>query len=114
ETLSKSPESAIPVVAGILLRSKSAQARRNALWTTSRFGRESTRFARPMLQDPDDSVRHVALHILSLYPVRDSVAELVELLEKGTPHDRRAAAEALGRIGDRSAVPALLASHKGE
>jgi putative membrane-bound dehydrogenase-like protein len=112
ETLGQSPETAMPVIAGALHRSKSAQARRNALWTASRFGRDAVRFAQAMLKDPDESVRHVALHILGLYPVSDPVADLVNLLEKGTPHDRRAAAEALGRIGDRSAVPALLTALK--
>src|SRR5207237_6068470 len=36
--------------------------------------------------------------------------ELIKRLPSLPPQNRRAAAEALGRIGDRSAVPALLAA----
>ena len=39
-----------------------------------------------------------------------AVPRLIELLEAPSMHNRRAAAEALGQIGDKAAVPALLAA----
>src|SRR5581483_12380589 len=105
------------------------EVRRNALWAAARFDLipsrtfhpgpgqphallTCTNMARSALSDEDESVRHVALHLLSLYRDKASVSGLGKLLAAGTAPDRRAAAEALGRIGDRSAVPALLAALK--
>jgi len=53
-------------------------------------------------------VRQVALHSASVRRDRDALPALIELLECESLHNRRAAAEALGRIGEPSAVPALL------
>jgi putative membrane-bound dehydrogenase-like protein len=129
EALGKKPESALPVLERVLRESKSPEVRRNALWAAARFdlppGRTfhpgpglphalltCTNMARSALPDEDESVRHVALHLLSLYRDKASVAELVKIFDTESPHNRRAAAEALGRIGDKSAVPALLAALK--
>jgi putative membrane-bound dehydrogenase-like protein len=55
------------------------------------------------------SVRHAALHALSVTPERVKVAAIAPLLsESESPAVRRAAAEVLGRTRDISAVPALL------
>ena len=57
--------------------------------------------------DPDETVRQAAIHVAGLW--RDKTASrLIELLNSPSAHNRRAAAEALGRIGDTAAVPALL------
>ncbi len=129
EALGKTPESALPVLERVLRESKSPEVRRNALWAAARFDLipsrtfhpgpgqphallTCTNMARSALSDEDESVRHVALHLLSLYRDKASVSGLGKLLAAGTAPDRRAAAEALGRIGDRSAVPALLAALK--
>lgn len=130
EALGKTPEDAMPVVERVLRESKSPEARRNAIWAAARFDLQPARtvhsgpgrpqellscvnLARVGLSDPDESVRLVALHLLSLYRDKGAVPELIKLLENGTPRDRRAAAEALGRVGDKAAVPALLAAHQG-
>jgi putative heme-binding domain-containing protein len=52
----------------------------------------------------------VAIHAAGLWRDREAVAPLVDLLASTDPHVRRVAAEALGRIGDGRAVPALLAT----
>jgi putative membrane-bound dehydrogenase-like protein len=99
---------ALPAIA-TLLHSPSVEARRNAIWAATRLPQPEARAAvRTALADGEDTVRQVALHSISLWRDREAVPQLVDLLKKPSAHNRRAAAEALGRIGDRSAVPALM------
>ena len=87
----------------------SSLLRRNCVWTLARFDGSAARsLVRDFLSDADDDVRQVAVHVTSLTRDREAVPRLIELLESASFPNRRAAAEALGRIGDRSAVPALL------
>jgi putative membrane-bound dehydrogenase-like protein len=73
------------------------------------------RLTRRLLQHADSRVRQVALHAVSLHRDVEAVPQLLELLAGDSPAIRRVAAEALGRIGDRSAVPHLLvAASKAE
>jgi len=71
---------------------------------------ESRALVRRALSHRDATCRQAALHAVSLLRDAEAVSALVELLNAGPPADRRAAAEALGRIGDRSAVPPLLSA----
>ncbi|HXY36805.1 MAG TPA: PVC-type heme-binding CxxCH protein [Planctomycetaceae bacterium] len=87
----------------------SAEARRNALWALVRIdGPEARAAIRAGLSDWDESVRQVATHCVSLRRDREAVPQLLELLKTGTAQNQRVAAEALGRLGDKSAVAALL------
>jgi HEAT repeat protein len=61
-------------------------------------------------RSPSEPVRQAALHGISLHRDAQAFPQLVEVLKTGTAMNRRAAAEALGRIGNRSAVPHLLAA----
>ncbi len=54
--------------------------------------------------------RHAAILSAGLWRDAQAAPLLIDLLATGSPANRRAAAEALGRIGDRAAVPALLAA----
>lgn len=87
----------------------SADARRNAVWALTRIelpaAREAVRFA---LNDRDQSVRQAALHSSAVWRDAAALPQLIDAL-KSDPPVQRAAAEALGRIGDRKAVPPLLA-----
>src|SRR5262249_10298414 len=88
---------------------------------------------RAALFDSDETVRQAALHAVSLWRDRGATGQLIECLQNSTanvggaflpvkpgqqvrnpfagcPHNMRATAEALGRIGDKAAVPALLAA----
>ena len=47
---------------------------------------------------------------MSLNRDRKAASQVVELLSEDTAANRRSAAEALGRIGDKTAVPHLLAA----
>jgi putative membrane-bound dehydrogenase-like protein len=100
---------AVGALASVIDAGQSTEARRNAVWTATRIGAETARKAvRHALGDRDESVRQAAIHSISVWRDGKAVAQLVSLLKRGLPHNRRAAAEALGRIGDKAAVPALL------
>lgn len=109
--LAKRGEAAIPAISAVLKQSTSADARRNAVWALTRIegaqARETVRFA---LDDQDESVRHAALHSVSLWRDTAASAQLIQALKSGRPAVQRAAAEALGRIGDSRAVPDLMAT----
>ena len=90
-----------------------SHARRNAVWTLTRIdGPAAREIVRSLLADPDETVRQAAIHSAGLWRDRAAVPQLVNLLEVHSLHNRRAAAEALGRIGEKTAVPALLAACK--
>jgi putative membrane-bound dehydrogenase-like protein len=85
--------------------------RRNAVWTLTRIDHADARAAvRAALADRDETVRQVALHSVSLWRDAAAVPKLIELLSGDSPHNQRAAAEALGRIGDRTAARDLFSA----
>jgi putative membrane-bound dehydrogenase-like protein len=101
---------AIEAIAGLMKQSSSAEVRRNAIWAATQIdaprARDVVRFA--SLGDGDESVRQAALESVSLWRDRHALAGLLQTLKHSSPANRRLAAEALGRIGDRSAAAALL------
>jgi putative membrane-bound dehydrogenase-like protein len=104
----KGPD-AVPALAEAVRSGRSAEARRGAVWAATRIDQAGARAAvRQALADADETVRQAALHSVSLWRDREALPALLRLLKGGSPHNRRATAEATGRIGDRSAVPALL------
>ena len=93
------------------IRDRSADARRNAVWALARIDDASARtVTRLALIDRDDSVRHAAIHVAGLWRDTGSLDQLTAVVASGPPAIARAAAEALGRIGDARAVPPLLAA----
>ncbi len=68
---------------------------------------------RPALDDPALDARLAALHVFSLHPSNSEVDRLITLLGDDEPAVRRRAAVALGRIGDKRAVAALLDAAAG-
>jgi putative membrane-bound dehydrogenase-like protein len=90
--------------------------RKNILWTLARMEAEDAReVIRGDLAAEDAGVRQTAAKICGLQRDRQAVPALLPMLQqaKQTPHLARVAAEALGRIGDRRGVPALLQSAPG-
>jgi putative membrane-bound dehydrogenase-like protein len=97
------------------LQSPSVRARLNAVWALVRIGDER---AQSLLsfqwQDLDPGVRQAALTGSGLLRSRVALTALPGALESDPPAVRREAATAIGRIGDKSMVPALLeAMRKG-
>jgi len=108
EELAKRGAQAVPVLATSRKNSET-QVRCNALWALVRIeGPEARAAIRTELSDPDETVRQVAAHCVSVRRDREATPRLIELLRAESSHNRRIAAEALGRVGDKSAVAPLL------
>ncbi len=100
---------AVPVLAEVVRSSPTAEARRNAVWTATRIEDNAARAAvRAALTDDDDVVRQAALHSVSIRRDRDALPMLLKILQSKSLPNRRAAAEALGRLNDKAAVSPLL------
>lgn len=111
ETLAARGGNALPAISETVKLGRSPEARRNAIWTATRIDGESARSAvHPALNDSDEVVRQAAIHSVSVRRDRSAVALLTKLLATGTAQNKRAAAEALGRLGDPSVSSALLAA----
>jgi putative membrane-bound dehydrogenase-like protein len=109
ETLGRKGAEAVSALADAIRAGKPAEARRNAVWAATRLDDAGARAAVwRALDDADEITRQAAIHSVSVRRDREAVPVLVKLLKNSSPHNRRAAAEALGRLGDKSAVPALL------
>lgn len=109
ETLAQRRTAALPTIQQVLSHAPSIEARRQAVWTACRIdGPEARAVVRLALKDQEETVRQAALHAVSVRDDRDAIEELLPLLASPSRHNRRAAAEALGRIGDARAIPALL------
>jgi putative membrane-bound dehydrogenase-like protein len=90
---------------------RSVEARRNAVWALTRIDAPGAREAvRAALKDADESVRHAALHSISLWRDAKAAEDAIRILQESNPQLQRAAAEALGRIGNKNAVKPLLAA----
>jgi putative membrane-bound dehydrogenase-like protein len=109
EILGQHGAKAVPALTETIRSAPSAEARRNAVWASTCIDDASARAAvRLALNVADETTRQAALHSVSVRRDRDAVPMLVKLLKNSSLANRRAAAEALGRIGDKSAVPPLL------
>ncbi len=108
-------DQAVSVLARLASHPTDVQARLGAVWTLTRISDSQARSAvRSALADPDHDVRQAAIHSVSLWRDRDAMFRLSNLLGNGSLHNRRAAAEAIGRIGDSMAVDQLLAAAGAE
>ncbi len=104
---------AVAELSTLLAKDAAPVVRQRALWALSRIPGDPARNAtRAALHDANISVRQTAAKIAGLWRDAQSMERLIALLAApdATPHLARVAAEALGRIGDRRAVPGLLAA----
>jgi len=110
--LAKLGGEATPALGEVLQQRGSSAARVAAIWTLARIADDGARARnREHLGDADPTVRKAAIYAAGFW--RDSVAvpRLKALLSESTPVETiAAAAEALGRIRDRSAIPELVAA----
>ena len=84
-------------------------ARRDAVWAISRVAGPAAREAvRTALNDTDASVRHAALHVVSVWRDTSAAGRVETVLESASPALARVAAEALGRISATNSVANLL------
>jgi putative heme-binding domain-containing protein len=111
QELSRKGTQAMTVLEQVLRHSTSPEWRRNAVWSLTRIESAAARKAvRAALKDHDASVRLAAIHSGSVWRDAGALPRLLDLIESGSPSVQRAAAEAVGRLGNKSAVPALLAA----
>ena len=88
---------------------RTADARVPAIWVLNRIESAEARDAiRGFIKDEDPDVRAAAIHSTALWRDKDAVSLLIGTLTDGDALLRRLAAMALGRIGDHTAVNALL------
>jgi putative heme-binding domain-containing protein len=93
------------------LKSNDPENRARVIWALTRIEESSARAAvRRAFEDHSELVRQAAAHSSGLWRDRAAESRLLDLLPTGSPAVQRAAAEALGRIGDSAAVDALLAA----
>jgi putative membrane-bound dehydrogenase-like protein len=108
-TLARHGEKAVPAIEEALRPRRPAQVRLHAVWAACQTDHpDALAASRRALGDFDETVRQAAAHVSSVRLDRAAAPKLVALLLGPSAPNRRAAAEALGRLGDRSAVPALL------
>lgn len=102
--------SAVPELAGVAAkRELSADARLRALWGLVRIEGSEARIAlRAFLEDGNPQVQMVAATGVGLWRDRGAKEKLLAQLSSTDATVRRAATEALGRLGDKSVVAALL------
>jgi putative membrane-bound dehydrogenase-like protein len=83
----------------------------SAVWALCAIDRpEARELARSMFGHANDIVSIAAIHSASIWRDKDAVSQLVAMLKLRSPIVRRAAAEALGHIGDDRAVGPILKS----
>lgn len=91
-----------------------SQSRRSAVWALTRIrGQVAREAVRMRLGDHDETVCQAAIHSVSVWRDAEALPRLIGLLTNQSPHLKRAAAEAIGRIGDKSAAPELLKAAAG-
>lgn len=92
-------------------RRASELARLNSVWALTRIDMpEARKLIRQTLYGPSLTVRQAALQSISLWRDHDAAPQAKKLLKICNPQNQRLAAEVLGRIEDKSAVPDLLAA----
>jgi putative membrane-bound dehydrogenase-like protein len=86
-----------------------ANGRLQCLWTLAGIDAPGARLAvRDALRDEEATIRQAAAHAAGLWRDAGARDQLMKLILDKDRAVARAAAEALGRIGDKRAVPALL------
>jgi putative membrane-bound dehydrogenase-like protein len=98
--LGKRGRDAIAVLGRSIKEGKSVEARRNAVWAATRIHDLLVRFTvLKGMDDPDETVRQVAAYSAGLWKDDHAADALVDLLtNQKSAHNKRVAAEAIGRI----------------
>ena len=109
ELLISKGEAAVLPIKNSLLKSASEEIRAAGIFALSRIATPNAMIGvRSGLIDPSAVVRTSAARALGLAKDKLSIDKLMELVQKDRFAVRRQAATALGQIGDKRAVPALL------
>lgn len=103
-------QASLDAIASVLANpTSSTQAQCNAVWAATGMESPSAMsLLRQAMAATDETVRQAAIHGISLHRDASAIDGLVKILSGTSIPNRRAAAEALGRIGDPRAIPALI------
>jgi putative membrane-bound dehydrogenase-like protein len=111
QKIGKRGSNAVSSLKKILASSQSADHRLQAVWALTWIdGAEPRAAIRSALVDDDDTVRQAALHSISVHHDNRATDALLAIIKRGSPHNRRAAAEALGKVGVSQDIPTLLSA----
>ena len=92
------------------LEHASIMGRLNAVWAATRIdGLDAREVVHQALSDAEPIVRQAAAHSASVWRDAGALPPLLKMLSGPSAQNQRVAAEALGRIGDARAVPAIFA-----
>lgn len=109
--LSKRNDGAATALSACLKEFSSPRSRANVVWALTRISSPQARAAvRTALADSADLVRHCAIQSIALWRDKEAARLLLDMLPAANPSVQRVIAEALGRLGEKQAVPALLAA----
>jgi putative membrane-bound dehydrogenase-like protein len=109
QRLGKHGAQSIEALSGVLETSHDPHHRLQAVWALTWLDGDPARAAvRKSLADPDETVRQAALHSISVWRDERAARKVAQLTISGPAHNRRAACEALGRIGSSAHIPLLL------
>ncbi len=112
-TLADRKRESLPALQGVLSSRRAGAYRIYAVWALTQIDDpEARRLVRLALSDPNPRVRHAALNSISVWRDRGALHEVLRVFKGDEVYGciRRAAAEALGRIGNGAIVPKLLFS----
>lgn len=111
QLIAKRGTQAIPILAQTLSAAPQARHRLQSVWALTRIDEDLARTAvQTALADSDETVRQAALHSISVWRDRSAAKKLAQMIAEGPAHNRRGAAEALGRVGTSDDVQRLLAA----
>ena len=111
--MAKRGNDAVSALRSMVKKRSMPQAAINALWTLGRIGSPSAFQAMNLAHRARDvGVRQVGVYLAGLQRDTSATAQIIDALQSDSPHLRREAATALGRLGDKAAVPALLQAAK--
>jgi putative membrane-bound dehydrogenase-like protein len=108
--LAANPPGSFRALAGVLKHDASVEKRRNAIWAATRSDALRAVVYEASFADLDETVVQAAIHSVGVWRDRQSSPHLRQLLYRNSLHNRRAAAEALGRLGDKAVIGDLLAA----
>lgn len=107
--LSRRGDAVVPALKRELSMNANYRARIQAVWALTRIRTPLANEALVVgLSDSHEDVRQAAIHGVSVERVSAAIPKLTSLLTQPSEHNRRAAAEALGRLKATTAIPQLL------
>ena len=109
DSLAQKGDLALPVLRDVIAKKTSTAAEINAVWVATRIPSAAARqFVRDTLPNPKESVKQAAAQSASLLKDNEALSALLAQLLSKDAQTQRNAAEAIGRVGSKTAVGPVL------